>query len=258
MLTMKKNKFVLLFLCIFLVLTALVFIISFKDKIPDNIFSFVDIGTHMMPRSSVEVNSLNSYGQSFVSNFDNLYRMSIFIPSQDLNRRGELTFHLKNNKTDNEDLVTLKWKFNQIKFEEKSFYVIPPDRESSDEGFHFHFNFPVISESKNKKFYFFFESPDTKEGGGIKLGIWDRFNYYEGLSGGRAFINHRPIDGFLAFRTYNTWRGNLKKVFSRISARFKTDILFTLVYGCLLSIVLLGIIITGIRSKRNAGVRQEG
>lgn len=245
---MKRTKFILV-ASIFLIISSVVFTLSIKDKIPNNIFCFLDIGTYRIPPTSVEVNSSNIPGQSFVSSFDNLFMMSIYIPKQILNENRELYFHLKRDEDDSEDLVVLKWRFNQIHFLENNFYVVPPDRESSGKGFHFHFQFPVIKDSKNKKFYFYFESPDSKPGEGIKLGVWNNIDYYEALTEGVMFINHRPVNGFLAFRTYNTWKGSAKDIFNEIYSRFSDDIPFAIFYGCLIFVIFAGLLTIGAVNK---------
>lgn len=248
---MKKVK-VILFFGAFLIISISVFGWIIKDRIPNNIFCFLDIGTYQIPPKYVEINSSNIYGQSFVSNFDNLFMMSIFIPAQNLDKDKELHFHLKKNKGDVKDLVMMKWKFNQIHFKENNFYIIPPDRESGKEGFHFHFQFPPIKDAKNKYFYFYFESPEAKPGEGIKLGVWDNRQYYEALTKGEMLVNHRPVKGFLAFRTYNTWKGNPPLLMDEIKIRLLKDAPFLIFYCASLFIILMGII-TCIKIKISKG-----
>lgn len=217
-----------------------------REKIPNNIFCFLDIGTYHIPPSFIEVNSTCTYGQSFVSNFDNLFLLSIFIPRQNLNSDRELFFHLKENKDDRKDLLTLKWKFKDIRFRKNDFYAIPPDREITDKGFHFHFQFPPISNAKNKEFYFYFASPDSKPGEGIKLGLWDSIDYYEGLRKGEAFRNSQPLKGFLAFRTYNTWSQDKGRLINKIKTNLLRDKPFLIFYCTLLSLILSAIIIVSL------------
>lgn len=246
---MKKVKLISLFISIFLIIGLAVSIILIKDKIPNNKFCFLDIGTYAVPPIFIEVNSSNICGQSFVSNFDNLFMMSIFIPRQNLDSNKELLFHLKNKKDDNKDLVTLKWKYNQIHFKENNFYLVPPDRESTDRGFHFHFQFSPIKDSKNKQFYFYFESPDAKPAEGIKLGLWDNRNYYEALTKGNLFINHQPVKGFLAFRTYNTWDRNPSILRGEIKTRLFKDKPFIIFYSTLLFIILSDIVLISVKNR---------
>lgn len=238
---MKKVKVILSF-GVFLIICAVAFVAIIKDRIPNNIFCFLDIGTYQIPPKYVEVNSSNAYGQSFVSNFDDLFMMSIFIPKQNAQEDAELYFHLKRNKDDDKDLVMLKWKFNQIHFLKNNFYIIPPDRETSEKGFHFHFQFPPIKDSKNKEFYFYFESPGTRQSEGIKLGLWDNRQYYEALTKGTLYKNNKPINGFLAFRTYNTWVGNPLILADEIRVRLLKDAPFLIFYSASLFIILMGII----------------
>lgn len=245
---MRKAKAILI-LSIASIICLMVFIWLIKDKIPNNIFCFLDIGTYRIPPKTAEVNSSNICGQSFVSNFDGLFMISVFIPTQNLNSDKELYFHLKNNKDDKKDLVTLKWKFNELHFKENNFYLVPPDQESSEKGFHFHFQFQPIKDSKNKEFYGYFEATKAELGEGIKLGVWDNIRYYEALTKGSMFINHKPAKGYLAFRTYNTWEGSAKDIFNEICARFSGDVPFTFFYGCLIFVIFAGLLTIGAVNK---------
>lgn len=240
---MQKNKSILLFFGLFAITALLVFAALIKNKVPDNIFSFMDIGTHRMPPSSIEVNRQNSCGQSFVSNFNGLFMMSVFIPKQDLDKDGELVFHLRSNDVKAPDLARLSWKFREIHFQDNSFYIIPPDRESTREGFHFHFSFTPIWDSSGKEFYFYFESLNTGPGDGIKLGVWDNVDYYEALTKGEMSLNYRPINGFLAFRTYNTWQDKLSDVFKVAFLRLRQDLSFSYFYTALIFSMFFGLIL---------------
>jgi len=250
---MKKTKIIVLIGHIFLASILIVLVISIMKKVPNNIFCFLDIGTYGVPPESIEVNMSNTCGQSFVSNFDNLFMMSIFIPSQNLAKDGHLCFHLKKNKDDQNDLVTLKWRINEIRFLSNNFYIAPPDREITDKGFHFHFQFPPIRNSKNKEFYFYFDSPGTRQGEGIKLGLWDNRQYYEALTKGTLYKNNKPINGFLAFRTYNTWIGNPSILMDEIKIRLLKDRPFLIFYCASLFIILTGTIITCIKINNLKG-----
>ena len=239
---MKKNKGIFL-VVIFLLAALIAFMASIKGKIPENIFCFLDIGTYKIPPNSVEVNSSYAYGQTFLWNFDNLFMMSIFVPAQNLKDKGELSFHLKKNKDDDNDLVTLKWRFNQIRFLKNDFYIIPPDREITKKGFHFHFRFPPVKDSKNREFYFYFESPNTKAGDGIMLGVWDNIGYYEALKKGQMFVNQNSAKGFLAFRTYHTWQGDFKQIVKVVTARLLKDRAFLMFYLSFIGTIFIGVIV---------------
>ncbi len=238
-----STKLVLILLFSFLAFSTLIYLKLIKPKMPNNIYSFTDIGTFYTPQKTVEVNKSNHYGQSFVSNFDNLFMMSIFIPKQHHNSQQMLEFHLKKTSTDPNDLVMLKWNFSQLqfkKFKKNNFYIMPPDPGSTSDNFHFHFEFPVIEHAKNESFYFYFSSPDSKIGKGISLGYWPDRKYYDGLRQGSIHHNHIPGEGFLAFRTYHTWRGNIIDVFQTAKSRLLKDTHFLIFYfGTLLLTVFL-------------------
>lgn len=241
----KLRAIKIILLCVgFLALCMVFFALFIKDKVPPNIFCFLDIGKYKIPPSTVEINSSNICGQSFVANFDNLFMMSIFVPTQNLERDQLLYFHLKNSKDDDKDLVTLKWQFNQIRFAKNNFYTVPPEHEFTEKGFHFHFQFPPIRDSKDREFYFYFESPDAKSGEGIRLGVHDDTQYLESLTKGQMFINDNPIKGFLAFRTYCTWQPHLNQLTKEIGDRLLKDKTFLSFYILLMAIATLGLILS--------------
>lgn len=217
---MNKLK-TIFFVSVFLLIAFLIFIILIKDRLPEVMFYFDDIGTYSIPDKSVEVNSKNKYSHTFVSNFNNLFMISVFVPKQNLDKDGMLYFYLKDEKNKTKDLVSLRWDFRQIRHKRNSFYLTHPTADSKTQGFNFYIRFPAIKNSKNKKFYFSFETPQSKPGEGIKLGFWDDLHYYEALTEGEMFKNDIPIEGFLAFRTYNTYLGDrgeiLEVIFSRLS-----------------------------------------
>ena len=215
---------------------------SVRPHVPKNIFSFQDIGTYRIPPQSVEVNEETTYGQSIVSNFNNLFMMTIFIPTQNLNKDRTLYFHLKRNKEDSADLIKLKWKFNQISPKKNNFYLIPSEAEITKKGFHFCFQFPVIKNTKYQSLYFYFEAPDAKKGDGLKIGYWDKWynqNYYEALTAGASHKNHAPMPGFLAFRTFHTVTARGTTLINEIKSRLLKDKAFLIVYVTCLALLFL-------------------
>jgi hypothetical protein len=221
---------------------AVALLFSISNKIPFPWISFIDIGTYRMPPDYLEVNRQQTIGQSFVPNFDGLFMVSVFIPRQELKKDTLLIFHLKTNKDDPRDLVTLKWKYSQISFSRHSFYIIPPDRENTAAGFHFHIQFPVIKGIKGKELYLCFES-SVDRGSGLRIGVWEDAATFEGLSKGTLFINQKAMPGFLAFRTYNTWQGNLSSLMREIRINLLQDKPFFILYSSLLSIILFSVIV---------------
>jgi hypothetical protein len=167
--------------------------------------------------------------------------VSVFIPRQELKKDTPLIFHLKTSKDDPRDLVTLRWKYSQVSFPRHSFYIIPPDRENTKTGFHFHIQFPVIKEVRGKELYLYFESP-AAVGRGLRLGIWKDIATFEGLVKGTLFINHKPAAGFLGFRTYNTWQGGPGELAREIKRRVVADKAFLVFYSSLLFLNLISLV----------------
>ncbi|MBI2027235.1 MAG: hypothetical protein HYS98_05480 [Deltaproteobacteria bacterium] len=227
-----------------------------KWKVPDNIYSFIDIGTFHVPPQKIEVHQSSNFGQSFVPNFENLFMMSVFIPSQNLNKDQTLIFHLRCKPSEDQvasdqDLVTKVWKFREISIKKNNFYTVPTDKENMPQGFHFHFEFPVISDVKNQELYFYFESPDSKPGEGIQIGYWYPRQYYESLTFGAAYSNHQPIEGYLAFRTYHTWKGNFKTLVISVKNRLLTDRVFLIFYGILCVVIFLLLAAVWLKRRRS-------
>lgn len=236
---MKKTC--LLIITVILVIGIGIFSMYIYKKIPNNIFCFLDIGTHHPPGDFMEINGSTVLGQLFISNFSNLFKISIFIAKKDADPNAELIFHLRY-KGSQSDLVTKKFHISEIKPQHNDFYQIPPDPEFKDR-FHYHIRFPVIRDSKDKEFYFYLESPGVKSGKGIKVGIW-KTKYYEALRNGSMYINHKPADYFIAFRTFNTWLGTPQSLLNDIKERLSKDKSFVVFYISIITLTVIGILLT--------------
>jgi len=119
-------------------------------------------------------------GQSFISPANGLYRIDISLATYARENDREVIFHLRRTP-EGEDLVTIR--FNAAQVEDNSFY---------------RFEFPSIANSAGQSFYFFLESPDSEPGNAITIWGVVRNVYNEG----KAYRNHRPTGGELAFRVY--------------------------------------------------------
>lgn len=231
---------------------GLAFCVFHAHRAGKGILYFADIGTYNVPDAGIEVNRDSSVGQSFVSNFDNLMMISVYVPPQKQPVSGRLYFHL-GQKGDTPDPVTASWTYDQIRPQEKSFYVVHPARASASDGFHFHISFPVIKEARNKEFYFYFTSPDALKGEGIKLGFWDIKGDYNALKNGRAYINAIPVDGYMAFRTFNTFIYGRREIFSGIKARLAEDINFIRFWSY--AAILAALALAGTYIGKSAGIK---
>jgi len=214
----------------------LVFFITICPYIPKNIYCFLDIGTYRAPSYFIEVNSLQTYGQTFVSNFNNLFKISIFVPPKNLN--SDVFFYLKETPKDKDSLFNLKLSPKDFHPPHYDFYAVPADAEVHPSGFHVHIPFPLIENSKGKIFYFYLECPSCPVGKGLKIGIWKK-PYYEALTKGTAFLNHQEIKGFLAFRTFNTWTSPYSILWKEIQDRLLQDTTFLFMYSSILIVILI-------------------
>lgn len=119
-------------------------------------------------------------GQSFVSPTNCLYRIDILLATYARKNARDVVFHLRHTP-EGEDLATIR--FNALQVEDNSFY---------------RFDFSPIPHSAGQSFYFFLESPDSVPGNAITIWGVMQSVYQEG----RAYRNHRPTGGELAFRVY--------------------------------------------------------
>lgn len=119
-------------------------------------------------------------GQTFVSPTNGLYRIDLLLATYARENDRDVIFHLRNTP-EGEDLVTVR--LNASEVEDNSFY---------------RFEFPPIANSAGQSFYFFLESPDSEPGNAITIWGVVRNVYNEG----KAYRNHRPTGGEVAFRVY--------------------------------------------------------
>lgn len=244
---MRIPKGIIILIVVIMLAVAIFFIKAVIVRIPANIFCFLDIGTHRIPQEYIEVNESQVVGQSFIPNFSNLFKISVFLVNENVLPEGKLYFHLRE-KNAKKDLYFKELNLSEIRLQRNDFYIVPPEPHTKN-GFHYHIRLPIINDSYLKDYYFYFESPGVPPGKGIKLGIW-KTRYYEALRGGRAFINQQPADCFLAFRTFNTWQGKPSDVFRQIKARLSQDRKFSVFYFSSLAAILSGIIFAGLMEKR--------
>lgn len=200
-------------------------------KASQNPFCFLDIGTHHIPPQSIEINASHSYGQSFVANFNHLFKISIFIFNQSFQKDHALYFRLLE---EGHEIFSREIRFQDIRPAAHDFHAIPPAAEINKQGFHFHIPFPVIQNSKNRNYSFYLESSEVK---GLKIGFWPNKNYYEALTKGNAFLNSTPLHGFLAFRTFHTWEGSPSNIFFTVKTRLLNDKVF-FIFWCMSMILL--------------------
>ena len=116
-----------------------------------------------------------SAGQTFVCHHQNLYAIEIMLATYGRINTEDLIIHLRNSPS-SMDLATIK--VNNAEIPNNQYY---------------RFNFPAITDSKDKSYYFFLESPNSEIGNAIT--IWS--NTEDAYENGSAYKNHEQIREYL-------------------------------------------------------------
>lgn len=107
------------------------------------------------PRTSAAVGELvvsAEVGQTFVAEYAGLSRVEILLATYARRNTGTLVFHLRDAEDAAEDLVTLT--IGVAKVEDNAYHT---------------FEFPPISDSADRTFYFYLEAPKAKPGNAITV-----------------------------------------------------------------------------------------
>lgn len=200
--------------------------------------SFIDIGTHQVPPAGVEVHQHQVVEQHFLSHYDELTGISIFIPTQDL-KNQQIVLSMKSDKG---QILRSFGPAAPRMTPEVAFYVIPPDVEKTSNGFHFQWRFDPIQQAKNQAFILRVASPHAPQSKGLTVGYWPEGNhrgFYEALESGSLYKNRTLQSGTLAFRTYHTYQSGSGATLNEIKMRLLKDEAFIIVYTILLGILVV-------------------
>lgn len=160
-----------------------------------------------------EIYGSTMVGQTFASRQSNLNAIEINMATYMRTNTHDVTFHLRTSPS-SMDIATTK--VNAIKI--------------ADNQYH-RFSFPPISDSEDKLYYFFIESPDSVPGNAITIWHSTEDVYKEGS----AYKDHKPIEGDLAFKTYH--KSDISKVMSYFLHRMQQDKPFFIFYFLLMGII---------------------
>jgi hypothetical protein len=164
-----------------------------------------------------------SYGQSFISNRENLYRIDLGTATYNRINSGLVTFYLKENAGDDKEILSVSIPASQINNDRPTSIIFTPQVDS-----------------KGKAFYFYLESQDSTPGDAITVlaNSADLYPY------GQAYIDHMPVPGDLVFTAYSQENFTFSAVTNEFLTRISSDIPFAIIYGLL----LLGILTFFVRS----------
>lgn len=128
-----------------------------------------------------EITEDTEIGQTFYCSHNHLARIKVMLATFNRVNSEEVIFHLKRSPADKKDIYTEK--FNASSIVDNTYRS---------------FDFPPIPDSKEKMFYFSFESPMSKKGDALTL--WA--NSIDIYKKGSLYINQKKSDGDLRFITY--------------------------------------------------------
>lgn len=212
-----------------------------------NRFIFSDHGSFALPDEfSPKIYAKHTIGQTFISNFPNLCKVGVFVVKDDLMGTGKIIFHLTSSVDSSKDIVRLEVNTSEVTDNWRLFRFPPTfDRKS----YLYFFQFPPISYSEKKNFYFYLESPGTTEESGLRFGI-TRNKFRQGYSGGVSYLDSVPQEWYLLFQTYCAWQGDVKSVLREIIHRLLMDKQFITIYALICFIIFLALIYTNLKLQR--------
>jgi hypothetical protein len=154
-----------------------------------------------------------TFGQSFVSASDNLYRIDLSTATYARTNSAPVIFHLRSSPTAGSDIYSASVPGPEIQ----------NDRPTS-------FLFPPLPDSRGRSYYFFIESPGSQAGNAITVYANENDQY----PGGTAYRDGKAVPGDLAFKAYSREVFTFARVWGDFLARAGGDLPFCLCYGGLI------------------------
>lgn len=136
---------------------------------------------HVSLSDALEIKGDLTIGQTFLAPMDDLQRIDVILRTYGRKNTQDVTFFLKQSPDSAE--VIYQETFNASEVKNNQWRT---------------FEFPPISDSAGKTFFFYFASADSTVGNAITVGGADG-DYY---NGGIVYVGPTPAEGDLAFRTY--------------------------------------------------------
>lgn len=164
-----------------------------------------------------------SFGQSFISVSNNLYRIDLSTATFSRVNTAPVIFSLKNNPQDTTTIFSIEIPGPDIQNE----------RPTSIE-------FPLILDSASKSFYFTIESPESNPGNAITVYANEQDQY----SDGSAYRNNQVVGGDLVFTAYSRENFTFLGVLQDIASRAAQDVPFIIFWGILILVVCVGLVLS--------------
>jgi hypothetical protein len=151
---------------------------------------------------TAQINSSSTLGQTFVSPRDNLCTIRVMFSCETNQKRGEITFVLREAGNNEKVLYRMKYPLKKIENSTRCYFIFPP-----------------IKNSSGKKYIFSFTSPSLPGGKGVSLWYESKDCYPDGS----MLVNNEPAAGDLYFTAYyftgkypkTVWEGKKQTVINQ-------------------------------------------
>lgn len=167
-----------------------------------------------------------SFGQTFVSAHDNLYRVDLSTATYARVNSAPVIFHLQRSPGATTDILTLTLPGAAIQNERPTSFTFPP-----------------LSDSRGQSYYFYISSPDATAGDAITVYAHAGDLY----PGGTAYRNGQAAPGDLAFTAFSRETFTAAGILRDFGERIVQDPFFFAGYGLLLVAVGLAAFLFGRR-----------
>ena len=159
-----------------------------------------------------ELDGGETFGQSFVSSRDNLYRIDLSTATFARTNSAPVIFHLRSSPGVSTDIFSTTVPGPEIQNERPTSILFPPLRDS-----------------RGGSYYFYLESPEAMPGNAITVYA----NVHDQYPDGSAYRNGQVVTGDLAFTAYSRETFAFSRVLDDFLSRVAQDLTFFLCYGIL-------------------------
>lgn len=164
-----------------------------------------------------------TYGQSFVSERDNLYRIDLSTATFSRVNYAPVIFYLKDSPQANTAIRSITLPGPEIQNDRPTSFVFEP-----------------IPNSAGKSFYFAIESPEATPGNAITVYASE----YDQYPRGNAYRNTQIVNGDLAFTAYSRESYIFSSILRGTAPKVAQDVPFFILYGALILAVIVGLVLT--------------
>jgi hypothetical protein len=170
-----------------------------------------------------ELTGGQSYGQTFRSTHDNLYRIDLSTATYARINTAPVILHLRSSPQAATDIASMTLPGPEIQNERPTTFQFPP-----------------LADSGDKAYYFYIEAPGATAGNAITVYANAADRYLDGA----AFRDGQAVEGDLAFTAYSRQSYSPAGVSHGFLSRLAQDVPFLLCYGLLILTVCALLVLT--------------